>query len=176
MGIHQCPLIVRSCKWLGIISFIHTLQDVLGYLGTHWHQWWVCLALVNDIHQWMVIQWILFMLDIDTFIHMTRIVPSGFAAGEDYTLFHDSSAVTAAWLSPHETTAVPLSLFHDSFSNSSASSTSHFLIQQTSVTATAVVNFHMILQQWHLPWYNSSSQKISAIQRSLRCITNDLLR
>ena len=36
-----------------------------------------CLALVNDIHQWPVIQWFLFMLDIDTFIRMFRIVPSG---------------------------------------------------------------------------------------------------
>jgi len=127
-----------------------------------------CLALVNDIHQWSVIQWLLFMLDIDTFIRMTRIVPSGFAAGEDYTLFMTLSAITAAWLQIHDTTTVPLSLFHDSFSSSSASSTSHFLIQQTSVTATAVVNFHMILQQWHLPWYNSRSghTKISQMHSS----------
>ena len=27
------------------------------------------------------------MLDINTFIRMTRIVPSGFVAGEDYTFF-----------------------------------------------------------------------------------------
>ena len=90
MGIHQCPLIVRSSKWLDIRSSIRTSQDVIRYLGTHWHQWWVCLTLVNGIHQWPVIQWFLFMLDIDTFIHMTRIVPLGFVAGEDYTLFHDS--------------------------------------------------------------------------------------
>jgi hypothetical protein len=36
------------------------------------------------------------MLDIDTFIRMIRIVPSGLAAGEDYTFFMTLSVVTAA--------------------------------------------------------------------------------
>ena len=117
MGIHQCPLIFRSYKWLDISTSIHTSQDVLGYLGTHWHQWWVCLALVNDIHQWSVIQWLIFMLDIDTFIRMTRIVPSSFTAGEDYTLFHDSisscsSTFPATWEYHSNTFILPL--FHDS--------------------------------------------------------------
>ena len=96
MGIDQCPLIVRSCKWLDIRPSIRTSQDVLRYLGTHWHQWWVCLALVNNIHQWSVIQWLLFMLDINTFIRMTRIVPSCFIVGEDYT-FPFASTVTTTW-------------------------------------------------------------------------------
>ena len=93
MGIHQCPLIIRSCKWLNISSFIHTLHDVHRYLGTHWYQLWDFLALVNDIHQWSVIQWFIFMLDIDTFIRMTRIVPLSFVAGEDYIPFIAPSAV-----------------------------------------------------------------------------------
>ena len=93
MGIHQCPLTVRYCKWLDISSFIHILQDVLRYLGTHWHQWWYCLALVNDIHQWLVIQWLLSMFDIDPFIRMVRIVPSSFVAGEDYIICMTPSVV-----------------------------------------------------------------------------------
>ena len=51
------------------------------------------------------------MLDIDTLIHMTRIVPSGLATGEDYTLFHDSSAVATIFFQPYESTTVPLSYF-----------------------------------------------------------------
>ena len=47
----------------------------------------IFLALVNDIHQWPVIQLFLFMLDLDTFIRMTTIVPLGFVVGEDYTFF-----------------------------------------------------------------------------------------
>ena len=71
------------------------------------------LALVNDIHQWSVIQWFLFMLDLDTFIRMTRIVPSSFVAGEDYTLFlMTPSAVAETWLQIYEYTIVPLSPFH----------------------------------------------------------------
>ena len=113
MGIHQCPLVSRSCKWLDINTSICTSQDVLGYLGTHWYQWWVCLALVNDIHQWPVIQWFLFMLDLDTFIRMTRIVPSGFVAGEDYTFFLMTPSVVAeTWLHIYEYTIVPLSTLH----------------------------------------------------------------
>jgi hypothetical protein len=39
-----------------------------------------CLALVNDFHHWSVIQCFLFMLDIDTFIRMIRLVPPDFAS------------------------------------------------------------------------------------------------
>ena len=101
MGIHQCPLIVRSCKWLDRKSFIHTLQDVLRYLGTHWNQWWDCLKLVNEIHQWSVRKWIIFMFDIDTFIHMVRIVPSIFVAGEDYIFCMNPSAFLQQYTSSH---------------------------------------------------------------------------
>jgi len=72
-----------------------------------------CLTLVNGIHQWPVIQWFLFMLDLDTFIRMTRIVPLGFVAGEDYTLFFMTPPVVAeTWLQIYEYTTVPLSAFH----------------------------------------------------------------
>ena len=101
MGIHQCPLIVRSCKWLDIKSFICTLHDVLRYLGTHWHQWWDCLALVNNINQWSVIQWFLSMFDINTFIRMVRIVPSGFVACEDCILCMTPSTVLKQHTSSH---------------------------------------------------------------------------
>ena len=72
-----------------------------------------CLALVNDIHQWPVIQWFLFMLDLNTFIRMTRIIPSGFVAGEDYTfVLMTPSVVVETWLHIYECTTVPLSSFH----------------------------------------------------------------
>ena len=117
MGIHQCPLIVRSFKWLDINAFIHTSQDVLRYLGTHWHQWWYFLALVNDIHQWSVIQWFLSMFDIDTFIRMVRIVPSGFVAGEDYILCITPSTVLQQHTSIHM--RIPQFYFHlSSFTSS----------------------------------------------------------
>ena len=73
----------------------------------------IFLSLVNDIHQWSVIQWFLFMLDLDTFIRMTRIVPLGFVAGEDYTFFLMTPLVVAkTWLQIYEYTIVPLSSFH----------------------------------------------------------------
>jgi len=131
MGIHHCPLIVRSCKWLNIISFIYTLQDVLRCLGTHWHQWWDFLTLVNDIHQWPVIQWILFMLEIDTFIHMIIIVPSGFVEFEDYIFFMTPSIVATILFQSHENTIVPLLDFIFWFIqpiNNSDSFTSHSMI------------------------------------------------
>ena len=113
MGIHQCPLIVKSCKWLDISTSIRTSQDVLGYLGTHWHHWWFFLALVNRIHQWLVIQRFLFMLDLDTYIRMIRTVPLGFVAGEDYIFFlMTPSAVTDSWLHIYESTAVSLFALH----------------------------------------------------------------
>ena len=72
-----------------------------------------CLALVNGIHQSPVIQWFISMLDIDTFIRTTRILASGFVAGEDYTLFFMTpSAVAETWLQIYEYTTVPLSAFH----------------------------------------------------------------
>ena len=72
-----------------------------------------CLALVNGIHQGPVIQWFLFMFDIDTFIRMTRIVPSSFVVGEYYTLFlMTPSAVAKTWIHIYECTTIPLSSFH----------------------------------------------------------------
>ena len=38
------------------------------------------------MHQWLVIQWLLFILDVDTFIRMIRIVPSGVVTIEDYII------------------------------------------------------------------------------------------
>ena len=70
-----------------------------------------CLALDNDIHHWSVIQWIIFMLDIDTFIRMIRIVPLGLVAGEDYTLFHDLISSCSSMFQLYESTTVPLSYF-----------------------------------------------------------------
>ena len=116
MGMHQYPLIIRSCNWLNINSFILTLHDLLRYLGTHWHQWWYFLALVNDIHQWSVIQWLLSMFDIDTFIRMVRIVPSGFVAGEDDIFCMTPSAVlqqhTSAIWEYHSSTFISHLLLH----------------------------------------------------------------
>ena len=109
MGIHQCPLIIRSYKWLDIKSFIRTLHYLLRYLGTHWNQWWDCLTMVNYIHQWLVIQWFLSMFNIDTFIRMVIIVPSSFVVGEDYILFMTSSAVLQQHTSSHMSTTVSLS-------------------------------------------------------------------
>ena len=71
------------------------------------------LALVNDIPKWSVIQWFLFMLDLDTYVCMIRTVPLGFVAGEDYTFFlMTPSAVAETWLQIYEYTTVPLSAFH----------------------------------------------------------------
>ena len=133
MGIHQCPLIVRSCKWLDINSFILTLHDVLRYLGTHWHQWWDCLTLVNGIHQWLVIQWLLSMFDINTFIHMVRIAPSNFVAGEDYIFLWSSWAFlqqhTSAIWEYHSSTFSSHLLLHLT-KHQFRSFTSHSMIQQ----------------------------------------------
>ena len=53
------------------------------------------------------------MFDLDTFIRMTRIVPLGFVAGEDYTLFFMTPSVVAeTQLQIYEYTIVPLSAFH----------------------------------------------------------------
>ena len=49
------------------------------------------------------------MLDIDTFIRMTRIVPSGLVAGEDYIFFVTPSEVAITLLQPYESMTVPLS-------------------------------------------------------------------
>ena len=78
----------------------------------------ICLALVNDIHQWSIIQWFLSMLDLDTYIRMIRAAPLGFLAGEYYLLFlMTPSAVIEAWLQIYESTTIPLftlHIFHDS--------------------------------------------------------------
>ena len=133
MGRHQCTLIIRSCKWLDIISFIRTLHDVLRYLGIHWHQWWDCLTLVNDIHQWSVIQWLLSMFDIDTFIHMVRIVPSIFVAGEDYIFCMTPSAIlqqhTLSIWEYHSSTFISHILIHTT-KQQFRSFTSHSIIRQ----------------------------------------------
>ena len=53
------------------------------------------------------------MLDLDTYIRMIRILPLGFVAGEDYTLFlMTPSAVAKTWIQIYECTTVPLSAFH----------------------------------------------------------------
>ena len=53
------------------------------------------------------------MLDIDKFIHVTRIVPSGFVAGEDYTfVLMNPSVVAETQFHIYECTIVPLSSFH----------------------------------------------------------------
>ena len=109
MGIHQCPFIVRSCKWLDINSFIHTLHDVLRYLGTHWHQWWDCHALVNDIHQSSVFQWLLSMFDVDTFSHGKN-CNVGFCSRWRLYIFHDRhQQFYSSILQPYESTTVLLS-------------------------------------------------------------------
>ena len=150
MGIHKFPLIVRSCKWIDISSFIHTLRDVLRYLVTHWHQWWDFLALVNDIHQWSVIQWILSMFDIDTFICMTRIVTSSFCSGwRLYILSQDSinswrNTTSDLWVHHNSTFFLPhFPLF---ISSSSNSSTSHY----NSYSRNNIYSYIFILQQWHI--------------------------
>jgi hypothetical protein len=51
------------------------------------------------------------MLDIDTFIHMTRIATSGFVVGEDYNFFMTPLAVATVLFQPYESTTVPLSDF-----------------------------------------------------------------
>ena len=56
------------CTWVPW----HSLTSLVSYL-----------ALVNDIHQWLVIQWFLFMLDLEKYIHRIRTVPLGFVVGED---------------------------------------------------------------------------------------------
>ena len=49
------------------------------------------------------------MFDIDTFIRMVKIVPSGFVAGEDYIYFMTViSSFTVAYFQSYETTIVLL--------------------------------------------------------------------
>ena len=94
----------------------HIYSHFVRCTWVHWHSLTSLvsfLALVNGIHQWPVIQWFLFMLNLDTFIHMTRIVPLGFVASEYYTFFFMTpSAVAETWLQIYECTMVPLSSFH----------------------------------------------------------------
>ena len=111
------------------------------------------LALVNGIHQWSVIQWFLFMLDLNTFIRMTRIVPSSFVVGEDYTLFlMTPSAVVETWLHIYECTTVPLSTFHIFplfISSSSYSSTSHYS-GSNSYSHNNIYSYIFTLQSLHI--------------------------
>ena len=105
-----------------------------------------CLALVNDIHQWPVIQWLLFMLNIDTFIRMTIIVPSGFVAGEYYTFFLMTPSVVAdAWHQIYESTTVPLFAFHIFHDLSAAIQIPQLDITEVpTVTVAVVVIYSMI--------------------------------
>jgi hypothetical protein len=88
------------------------------------------------------------MLDINTLIHMTRILPLGLAAGKYYTLFYDSSMVTATRIQLYESTTVPLSYFLFSIHQQQFRFL-HFTFSDLSITtviATTTVTFHMILQ------------------------------
>ena len=130
-----------------------------------------CLALVNSIHQWLVIQRFRFMLDLDTFIRMTRIVPSGFVAGEDYTFFlMTPSAVAETWLQIYEYTIVPLPTFHIfHYLSAVVQIPPHHIIVVPAVTAATSFTvtflsynrdiFSMIQQQQfrflHCPWSNN---------------------
>ena len=148
MGIHQCPLIIRSCKWLNISSFIRTLHDVLRYLGTHWHQWRDCLALLNEIHQWSVIQWLISMFDINIFIRMVRIVPSGFAAGGYYIIFMASLTVLQQHTSNHMSTTVSLSALIFYFIQPSTSSDPSLHILLSSSSHIPIAWFINFLGKW----------------------------
>ena len=103
------------CTWVPW----HSLTSLVSYL-----------TLVNDIHQWSVIQWFLFMLDLDTYIRMIRTVPLGFVVGEYYTIFsHDSISscrcmTSNLWEYCSSTFLLPY--FPSFISSSSYSSTSHY--------------------------------------------------
>ena len=78
-----------------------------------------CITLVNGMNQWPVIQWFLFMLDINTFFRMIRIVPRSLVADEDYTLFHDSLSSYSSMNSDlweYHSSTFSIYLFHDSTS------------------------------------------------------------
>ena len=105
-----------DCQILQVAQHQHIYSHFARCTWVPWHSLTSlvsCLALVNDIHQWLVIQWFLFMLDLDTFIRMTRIVPLGFVASVDSTLlFMTPPAVAETWIQIYEYTTIPLSTFH----------------------------------------------------------------
>ena len=112
-----------------------------------------CLVLVDGIHQWPAIQWFLFMLYLDTFICMTRIVPLGFVVGEDYTLFFMTPSVVAeTWLHIYECTIVPLSSFHIFHYLSAA-----VQIPPLHITAVPAVTAAAAFTVTYSPWFSSSS-------------------
>ena len=111
------------------------------------------LALDKGIHQSTMIQWFLFMLDINTFIRMTIIVPSGFVVGGDYTLFlMTPSAVAETWLHIYECTTIPLFVFHIFplfISSSSDFSISHYN-SSSSYSRDIIYSYIFIWQSWHI--------------------------
>ena len=114
------------------------------------------LALVNGIHQWPIIQWFLFMLDLDTFICMTRIVPLGFVAGEDYTLFFMTPPVVAeTWLQIYEYTTVPLSAFHIFHYLSAA-----VQIPPLHITIVLAVTATATFTVTYSPWFSSNNSDL----------------
>ena len=109
MGIHQCPLIVRSCKWLDINSFIRTLHDVLRYFGTHWHQWWDCLTLVNDIPLMVGNPMTSFHVRHRHIYSHGKNCTIGFCSYWRLYILHDSiNSFTATYFQPYETTTILL--------------------------------------------------------------------
>ena len=150
MGIHQCPLIIRSCKWLDINSFILTSQDVLRYLGPHWHQWWYWLALVNDIHQWSIIQWILSDVRHRYIYSHNKNCTIGFCSGWRLYTFHDTiSSFTAAYFSH-----MRLPQFYFQFSsfissNQATVQISHFAFYDSAAASTFLLHkFINFLGKW----------------------------
>ena len=109
--------------------------------------------LVNDIHQWSVIQSFIFMLDLDTYIHMIRTVPLGFVAGEDYTFFlMTPSTFVQTWLHIYECTTIPLSAFHIFHYLSTA-----VQIPPLHITAVPAVTAAAAFTVTYSPWFSSSS-------------------
>ena len=67
-----------DCQILQATRLRHIHSSLSRCTEVPWHSFTLlasCLALVNDFHYWLVIQWFLPMLNFDTFIRMVRIVP-----------------------------------------------------------------------------------------------------
>ena len=95
------------------------------------------------------------MFDIDTFIHMVRIVPSGFVADEDYIFFMIViSSFTAAYFSHMR---VPQFYFHLSSSTSSnqvAVQCLYFTLYDFAVSATFLLHkFINFLGKWRYVFF-----------------------
>ena len=73
VGFHQWPLIEIFYRVFNFKSFIHTWEDVLRYLGHHWHQWWSPLHLLT-LSIWLVIKWFRPCLTSRYCNHMVRFV------------------------------------------------------------------------------------------------------